>query len=116
MPAGQEDLVIEQGAEFRNRWLVQGFDLTGYTAAMQIRKSVKESTTQFDLTTENGGITITPLIDSTPDSAVDIHITDDATAANVESSGVYDVKMIPPNGEDWFLVRGKVKYIAEVTR
>lgn len=108
--------MIEQGAEFRLRFLVQATDLTGYTAEMQIRDTVDAAATRIELTTENGGLTITPLVDSTVDSALDLHITDTATTAYKQTGGVYDIKMHPPSGEDWFLVRGKVKTVFEVTR
>lgn len=116
MPAAKLNLTIEQGAAFRYRFLVQNTDLTGYTAAMQIRDTVESGTVRLSLTTENGGITITPLIGGSADSAIDLYIADDVTSAYKQSGGVYDIKMIPTSGEDWRLVQGNVKNSLEVTR
>lgn len=108
--------MIEQGAEFRLRFLVQATDLTGYTAEMQIRDTVDAATVRIDLSTETTGLTITPLIDGSADSAIDIHITDEVTTLYKQATGVYDIKLHPPSGEDWRLMQGKIKNSFEVTR
>jgi hypothetical protein len=58
MAAGQYDITCEQGATFARtlQWLDENevaVDLTGYTARMHVRKTVKATTTLVELTTSN---------------------------------------------------------------
>lgn len=57
---------IKQGATFNRSSVWTDSDgnpinLTDYTARMQLRRSVSSDVIEFELTTENGGIDITPL-------------------------------------------------------
>ncbi len=108
------DLTIYQGATFRKRlvWTVNGtaVDLTGFTARMQIRSSIGDSTALIEMTTENGGISITAV-----DGQIDLFISSDDTASLSFNSGVYDLEL-NDSGEVTRLVMGKVNLSKEVTR
>lgn len=61
---GEYDLVLYQGATFSRRFVwkdAEGvpFDLTGWTAHMQVRSSASSPAVVLDLSTDNGRITIT---------------------------------------------------------
>lgn len=88
-------------------------DLTDYTARMQIRTTIAAATTILELTTENGGITITPA-----DGKISLFIADSATSSITIESGVYDLEIVSPGPQ--FIVRrlleGKIKFRPEVTR
>lgn len=86
-------------------------DLTGYTARMQIRDTVNSTTVLEELTTENGGITITAatgkielLLDATETAAIDWF------------EGVYDLELIAAGGEVDRIISGTVVVSDEVTR
>lgn len=116
MAAGKLDLVIEKGATFRKTLFYKdsnkdAIDLTGYTARMQIRDTAASTAFLAELTTENGGITITPLL-----GQLDLFISDTDTSALASDSGVYDCELIDAGGEVIKLVRGTVSIIEEVTR
>jgi hypothetical protein len=117
MPAAKLNLTIEQGAAFRYRFRCTNTDLTGFSAAMQIRDTVESATVRLSLTSDvDGGIVITPLIDGSADSTIDVHITDTQTAGYKQTAGVYDIKITPPGGEAIRLIQGNVKNSLEVTR
>ena len=65
MPAGDYDILIEQGATFELHIVYETgnpatpVDLTGWTARMQVRTNYKAPDPPLmSLTTENGGITV----------------------------------------------------------
>jgi hypothetical protein len=118
MTAGVWSITIEQGSVFNlhlkykdNLGVV--IDLTGYTARMQVRKSVKSNDILLALTTENGGITIGGSAGTINIKAIAEH-----TALLTIKSGVYDLELIPPSGEDdvFRLLQGSVTVSPEVTR
>lgn len=85
-------------------------DLTGYTARLQMRVSISASTVLKELTTENGGISITAL-----DGKITLNISATDTSAIAVDSAIYDLELI--NGSIVKrLVEGKVKFKPEVTR
>lgn len=86
-------------------------DLTGYTARMQIRKTVGSSTTIADLTSTGGDITlggaagtIKPVISDTDTAAMDFH------------EAVYDLELEDGSGVTTRLLEGPVVFHKEVTR
>jgi hypothetical protein len=86
-------------------------DLTGMQARMQIRENPKSETVLIDLSTENGGIAITPeagLIDFLIDKAV--------TAAIKWDQAQYDVLMTLSNGHAFRLCEGLVVAKPGITR
>jgi hypothetical protein len=116
MAAGNYDLVIEQGATFYQEIIWKDssetpIDLTGYTARMQVRKTVKSSDTILSLTTENGRITL-------GDDAGTITLEVDAedTADLTEFCGVYDLELEAGDGTVTRLLQGQIEVSREVTR
>ncbi len=109
MAAGTLDLTIEQGATFRRTviWREPNVDpntpgpvknLTGYKAQMELRTAIadrSDSALLLELTTENGGLTITGV-----DGRIDIHMTGLQTGQITVKKGVYDLFLIPPGDED----------------
>lgn len=88
-------------------------DITGYTAALQLRSLPPSPTAVLTLTTENGGITITGA-----SGLVAMHATADQTRAIDEGTYVYDLEIYsytnPPI--ETRLVQGQAVVSAEVTR
>lgn len=85
-------------------------NLTGYTAALQVRSLPSSPTKVLDLTTENGGITITAL-----EGKVAVHATAVQTGAIDDGVYVYDCE-ITGGGVTTRLVQGQVVVSPEVTR
>jgi len=116
---GKTNLKIYKGATFRHVFIWKDGDevplnITGYTARMQVRKKIDDVATLLELTTENGGITITPL-----EGKIALYVSAEATAALTWVDGVYDLEMIIQiDGVDDVtrLVEGKVTVFKEVTR
>lgn len=125
------DLSIDQGSDFYLLfvWAYGGvpYDLTGYTAHLQFRRTPDAAVADLDLSTANGGITITPLAAATKCSdgktygptayptLVRAKITNQQ--ADLLSS-VYDwsVKLFSPGGEESTIYRGKANICPSVTR
>lgn len=117
MAAGKLDLIIEKGGKFTKHLEYkdkskQAIDLTGYTARMQVRKNAQSSTTILDLTTENGGITITAVT-----GEIDLFVSGADTAAITDrGSAVYDMELVDGGGEPIKFLRGTVSLIEEITK
>ena len=126
MIAGVYNITIEQGTTFYRLIDVmeptvldpdvyEAFDLTGYTARMQIRRTVDNSTPMLSLvspTASGNGITV---MDGA-NNAISINITA-ATTATLETSGVYDVEIIKTStGAVSRLIQGTITLSLEVTR
>jgi hypothetical protein len=116
MAAIVKNLSIEKGAAYRLRFIPQvtggtPLDLTGCTAKMQVRDAA--DTLIDELSTANGRIALGGVA-----GTVDLWFPAGLTAAQQKDSGVYDLEITPPSGptETWKLARGRVKYLAEVTR
>ena len=88
-------------------------DMTGYTAALQMRSNPDDTTAVLTLTTENGGIGIDDLL-----GQVNIHATNEQTAAIDEGYYVYDLEVcdVSNGGIITRLVQGQALISAEVTR
>jgi hypothetical protein len=86
-------------------------DLTGFTARMQIRASISDSTVLEDLTTENGKIVIDIV-----NKSITINLSATATAAYTWSAGVYSLEMVSPLGTVTQILVGNVALVKEVTR
>jgi hypothetical protein len=88
-----EDLTIKKGATYKQNLVYKDnddviVDLTGVTARMQIRHTFK-SDVIHELTTENGGITITGAI-----GEIDLLILATVTDTFPAITGVYDLELI----------------------
>lgn len=126
MIAGIYNMTIEQGSTFSRLISIEQpdlvtdptgntfepFDLTGYTARMQIRRTLESVTPMLSLTTENGRIEINP---GTATNEIELSINAETTAT-LSTSGIYDLEIIDPNGNVSKVVRGDVTLVAEVTR
>lgn len=116
MSAGIYDIYIEQGATY-NQPLVwkdssgTAINVTGYTARMQIRKTVDATTIILTLTTENGRITV-----GGANGLITLLVSAADTAALTTFCGVYDLEVISPAGVVTRLLEGQVEVSKEVTR
>lgn len=116
MAAGTYDLELEQGATFALTvtWRDSAsapINLTGYTARMQIRKTVSAPTTILSLTDANGGLTLGGAA-----GTIAIAISATQTAAITASAGVYDLELVAANGFVTRVLEGSVNISKEVTR
>lgn len=121
MLAGNYNIVCEQGTTFSRRFDLEypdpadetnylPFDLTDYTARMQVRRTIEASTPMIELTTENDGISIQGIL-----GAVTITMTPSQTSS-IQNSGVYDIEIIDSSGNVSRLVQGDFIISYEVTR
>jgi len=115
MTAGIYNATIDQGAT----WSVTvtytdsngaPINLTGYTAAMQVRQNYDSTTADLTLTSPSGGIVITPLT-----GVVVITMTAAQTEALDEGYFVYDVELTSGSYKDR-LIQGQLTIAPEVTR
>lgn len=129
MAAGIYNIVIEQGADWELAFVWKDnanvpYDLTGYTAQMQVRKTFASKDKVFDLTTENnrivlntepGHVAITissALSRAVAVSAADLAWKDGKKGATFE----YDIELTNPGGKIKRLMQGSAFFIPEVTR
>lgn len=107
---------IEKGATYRHTltWLqpdeITPVNLTGCTAKAQVRETVNSATALVELSTENGRITITPLL-----GKFSFYISDEDTASLSGLGGVYDLEVYFTNGDTVRLTQGKWAFSPEVT-
>ena len=94
MAAGIYELNIEQGTTWTQQFTYNSegspVDLTGYTARCQGRKDLSSSPV-FDLTTENGGITLGGIL-GTVTLSID-------TVTQPAQSGLWDLELISVAGD-----------------
>ena len=111
------DQAIEQGASFYKKivWkdsLDAPINLTGYSARMQIRPSLKASKVIVELGTSPGsGIALGGAL-----GTIELSLTAAQTAAITESQGVYDLELISGSGFVTRMMGGAVEFSPEVTR
>lgn len=124
MTAVNRTLQIEQGATFtlgfnwhREGDVVDGevtpgdpYDLTGWSARMQVRKSLT-SPVLLEASTTNGKIVL-----GGDSGRVDIKFTDEDTDTLTVKSGVYDLELENPLGDVFRLLEGSVTISPSVTR
>lgn len=113
IPKTYDDFKIYQGSTFDEILQLQQsdetpIDLTGYDARMQIRSTLG-NTLIADLTSGNGGITITPLT-----GQIDLLLTPTATAALAAGTYRYDLEVFDGTRVDKYL-RGTIQVIGETT-
>lgn len=127
MRAGTYNFTCEQGSTFSRLIEIEqpdlavdptgqtfeDFDLNGYTARMQVRRTIDSSTAMVTLTTENGGL----VINQAPGSSNNLNIyMDNTTTATLLNSGVYDIEIINDGGEVSRILQGVFTVSPEVTR
>lgn len=114
MISGVYNFTIEQGATFSRTIVVKNpdntlYDLTGYTARMQIRRDIASTEVMSTLTTENGKIGL-----GGDNGEISLNLSATDTAA-ITRNGVYDLEIV--SGATVFrLLRGAVTLNPEVTR
>ena len=120
MPAGKKDFILQQGSKFvinitiwddRADGILK--DLTGYTAAMQLRDTVDDASTILSLTSPSSGITI-----NTTTSVITVTITAVQAAAITTESMCYDLEITPSSGsaDTLRILEGSMILSKEVTR
>ena len=116
MKPGQYDLDIWQGQTFTQEivWkdsIGTPVDLTNYTARMQVRKKVKSSTTEIELTTANGRISL-----GTTNGTITLTISATDTASLDFTCAVYDLELESQTSVVTRVLEGSVTLHPEVTR
>jgi hypothetical protein len=114
--AGIYNLTIEQGDTLSLTFTYYDgsnnlVDLTSYTARSQGRLEYSSSSSVFDLTTENGGITLGGV-----NGTITLSMTAAATAALSIAKGVWDLELISGAGVVDKLLRGRFEIQPEVTK
>lgn len=89
----------------------QPVNLAGYTARMQIRAKLEDSTVIHEMTTANGGI----VIDNTL-KTIKLFIDATTTALFSFQSAVYSLELVGSGGEVRQLINGNISLVKEVTR
>jgi hypothetical protein len=111
---GTYNITCPQGATFDTTFTLTvggtAQNLTGYTAAMQVRDSAGAATAMLNLTTANGGITLGGTAGS-----VLVTIASTATAALIAGSYSYDLELYSGSVTTRML-QGSFNVTGEVTR
>jgi hypothetical protein len=116
MLAGKYNIVCDQGSTFTRTLEIKTaegtvFSLVGYTARMEVRRTLDTSTTIVSLTTANGRITINGAL-----GTITLALTAVETAA-LTQSGVYDLEIVKTaTSAVHKVVRGEFKLEKEVSR
>ena len=116
MTAVVYNALIDQGADWYINFTYQQpngdpVDLSGATAALQVRSYPEDTEAVLTLTTENGGITITPL-----EGLLEVHATAEQTTAIDAGFYYYDVEITQVVDIVTRLAQGQVEVNAQVTR
>jgi hypothetical protein len=115
MTAGIYNFTIDQGSNWNLNVVYKDstgtvINLTGYTAAMQLRQNYNSDTAELTLNTSNGGIVITGAQGKLVLSATAVQ-----TAALDAGFYVYDLE-ISSGGVVTRLIQGQITVAGEVTR
>jgi hypothetical protein len=86
-------------------------DISGYTARMQLRRSLADSTILLDLTSGAGQLLV-----GTANGLVTLTLTATATAALSFATAVYDLELVSGSGVVDRIAQGKITLSKEVTR
>jgi len=125
MTAAYHDFNCDQGADFDVMLRLKSggspFDLTGYTAIMQVRSSVAAPAVMIELSTENGRITIdaeagTLTLKMDAEATAAIKVPNDRSGFPLLARYVYDLLITSPSGGTRFPLRGHFNITAMVTR
>lgn len=114
--AGLYNITCQQGATFQRQltWTDparDAYNLTSYTARMQVRANTSSNTVIIELTTENSRITLGGAA-----GTVDLLIPAANTASLTAGQYVYDLELVSGGGVVTRLLEGNFKVTAEVTR
>jgi hypothetical protein len=110
------NILFNQGATFQKLFIYQDstlnpINLTGYTARMQLRATYTSETPVINLTTENGGIEITPL-----DGEILVKMTAAQTEGIPARDYYYDIEVESADGRVYRVIEGKATVRPEITR
>jgi hypothetical protein len=86
-------------------------DLTGFTARMQIRAKIDDTTVIQELTTSNGAIAI-----NNTTKTITLTIPPEITATYTFSTAVYSLEMVSSGGQVTPFCNGTITLVKEVTR
>lgn len=114
--AGIYNITCDQGATLQRSitWTDSAktpYNLTGYTARMQVRSNIASSTVVLSLTTENSRITL-----GTGEWNVNLTVDANTTANLTPGMYVYDLEIVSASSVVTRLIEGNFKVKAEVTR
>ena len=117
--AGLYNITCQQGATFQRQvtWTDSArdaYNLTGYTARMQVRSNVTSNTIIATLSTTAGNTGTITLGGTT--GTVDLLLYATNTAALTAGQYVYDLELVSGGGVVTRLLEGNFKVSAEVTR
>jgi hypothetical protein len=110
--SGKYNIVADQGATFNLKFRVEtsgvAWDLSNYTARMQVSKSTSSTTRLLNLTTENGDITL--------NSSGQVFINTSATNMAKIPTGrwVYEIELTSAGGEVTRILEGRFIISPEV--
>jgi hypothetical protein len=125
--AGNYNMTCQQGSTFRRTIEIEQpnlaedptgqtfepFDLSGYSARMQVRRTIDSASFILELTTQNGALTINPTEDAVNQIYIDVSA---SVTASVDAGGVYDIEIINPDGTVSRVLQGIFNLSPEVTR
>jgi hypothetical protein len=125
--AGNYNMTCQQGSTFRRSIEIEQpdlaadptgntfipFDLSGYSARMQVRRTIDSANFLLELSTQNGALTINP--SGTAPNQIYIDVSASVTAS-VNTSGVYDIEIVNPDGTITRVLQGVFNLSPEVTR
>jgi len=116
MGAAKLNLKVEQGVTYRHILQLKAlgviFDLSSYTARMQMRKNVNSPVVLLNITSNAGdGITIDGAT-----GVLTLVISATQTGALLANSAVYDLEIESSGGEVTRVVQGTVAISKQVTR
>jgi hypothetical protein len=111
-----EDNAIQQGATFTRSFVWKSasgtpVDLTGYSAQMQVRKSVTSPDVIVELSTANSRIVLGGAL-----GTIVLTLTALQTSAITAKAGVYDLELSASDGVVTRFLAGEVEISREVTR
>jgi hypothetical protein len=89
------------------------FSLTGYSARMQVRRTIDSDTFLLNLTTQNGALIVNPTAGDVNKISINVSA---ATTASVTTSGVYDLEIISTENIVSRVLQGSFTLSPEVTR
>jgi hypothetical protein len=114
--SGTYNITCDQGATFKRTitWTNQArtpYNLTGYTARMQVRSTVEASEVLLELTTVNNRIVLGGAA-----GTIELIVAANVTTALTPGLYVYDLELVSGGGEVTRLIEGNFNVKAEVTR
>lgn len=127
MLAGNYNMTCQQGSTFTRLIEIEQpdieadptgntyepFVLTGYSARMQVRRTIDSDTFLLSLTTQNGALIINPVAGDVNKISINVSA---ASTASVTTSGVYDLEIISTDSIVSRVLQGSFTLSPEVTR